>query len=67
MMTAHLYSLAANAMLPVLISEIRKSVPNIFDFQGKALSASPALAGELAKAAVDALLSAHGITTVSTA
>ena len=61
-MNPHLYSLAANAMLPVLLKEIRANVPNIFDYQGKAMAAAPALAGELAKAAVDALTAAHAVT-----
>lgn len=49
------YTTAANAILAVLKQDIVANVPNIFGYQDKALRMAPALAGECAKAAVDAL------------
>ncbi len=60
-MNRHLYSIAANAILGDLISDIRANVPNIFDYQGKMLAAAPGLATKYGVSAVDALLEAHGI------
>lgn len=47
------YSAAANAILAVLKKDINEEVPSFFE--AKVLAIAPALAGECAKAGVDAL------------
>ncbi len=62
-MNEKLYTIAANAILVDLIADIRESVPNIFDYQGRLLGKAPSLAGKYGKSAVDALLAVHGLST----
>lgn len=49
------YTTAANAILAVLNDYVKADVPTIFGEQDKALAAMPAIAGQCAKAAVDAV------------
>jgi len=52
------YSLAANAILPVLDAFVNQNVPAVFGYQEKALAAMPAVATACGKAAVDAIIAA---------